>query len=90
MEEVAHKKSIALLPLDNRPVSCLLPKQIADFSGINLILPKRKYLGGLKKGCDLNCMVILILKKKLKGINIKDHSVIIHHKLKLCPRAKYL
>lgn len=47
------KESIALLPLDNRPVSYLLPKQIADFSGIDLILPERKYLGDLKNGADL-------------------------------------
>ncbi len=46
--------SIALLPLDNRPVSYLLPKQIADFSGINLILPERKCLGDLKCGSDLD------------------------------------
>ena len=54
MEQVAHKKSITLLPLDNRPVSYLLPKQIADFSGINLILPEREYLGDKNKGADLN------------------------------------
>ena len=45
---------IVLLPLDNRPVSCLLPKQIALFSGINLLLPERKYLGDLKNGSDQN------------------------------------
>ena len=50
---MAINDSIALLPLDNRPVSYLLPKQIADFSGINLILPERKYLGDLKRGSDL-------------------------------------
>lgn len=43
---------IALLPLDNRPVSYLLPKQIADFSGIDLILPERKYLGDLNHESD--------------------------------------
>ncbi len=49
-----NHKSIALLPLDNRPVSYLFPKQIADFSGIDLILPERKHLGDLKHGSDLN------------------------------------
>lgn len=44
---------IALLPLDNRPVSYLLPKQIAEFSGINLLLPDRKYLGDLKDSSNL-------------------------------------
>ena len=43
----------ALLPLDNRPISYLLPKQIAEFAGIDLILPERKYLGDLNKGSDL-------------------------------------
>ena len=51
---MAKKDSVALLPLDDRPVSYLLPKQIADFSGIDLILPERKHLGDLKKGSDLN------------------------------------
>ena len=50
---MSEKYSIALLPLDNRPVSYLLPKQIADFSGINLILPERKYLGDLNRASDL-------------------------------------
>lgn len=44
---------IALLPLDDRPVSYLLPKQIADFAGIDLILPDRKYLGNLSHASDL-------------------------------------
>ena len=51
---MTNKHSIALLPLDNRPISYLLPKQIAEFSGINLILPERKYLGDLNSGTDLN------------------------------------
>ncbi len=50
---MSDSKFIALLPLDNRPVSYLLPKQIADFSGLNLILPERKYLGDLKQGSNL-------------------------------------
>lgn len=50
------KNKIALLPLDNRPVSYLLPKQIADFSGINLILPERKYLGDITTNADLPCI----------------------------------
>ena len=51
---MAKSNSYALLPLDNRPVSYLLPKQIAEFSGFNLILPERKFLGDLKKSADLN------------------------------------
>lgn len=49
-----NKYSIALLPLDNRPVSYLLPKQIAEFSGIDLLLPERKYLGDLKESSNLS------------------------------------
>ncbi len=56
--------NIALLPLDNRPVSYLLPKQIADFSGINLILPERNFLSDLKNGSDLS-----YIDKWLKDIN---------------------
>ena len=48
-----NEQSIAFLPLDNRPISYLLPKQIADFSGIDLIMPDKKYLGDLKTGSDL-------------------------------------
>ncbi len=48
-----QETKIALLPLDNRPVSYLLPKQIADFSNIELILPERKCLGDLNCGSDL-------------------------------------
>lgn len=50
---MTKNSSLVLLPLDNRPVSYLLPKQIADFSNIDLILPERKYLGDLKRGSDL-------------------------------------
>ncbi len=49
-----NNKEIALLPIDNRPVSYLLPKQIADFAGINLNLPDRKKLGDLQNGSDLS------------------------------------
>ncbi|MBI3309044.1 MAG: DUF4127 family protein, partial [Candidatus Melainabacteria bacterium] len=48
------KNKIALLPLDNRPVSCLLPKQIAEFSGIDLVLPERQYLGNVKQSANLD------------------------------------
>lgn len=44
---------VVFLPLDNRPVSFLLPQQIASFSGINLLLPEKKFLGDLNKGSDL-------------------------------------
>lgn len=40
--------TLALLPIDNRPVSYLLPKQIIDFTGYELILPERSLIGGLK------------------------------------------
>jgi len=59
--------SIILLPLDSRPVSYLLPKQIADFSGINLILPERKYLGDLNKGSDLNYLEKWLINMGLRS-----------------------
>ena len=49
-----EKYSIALFPLDNRPVSYLFPKQVADFAGIDLLTPERKYLGDLKHESDLD------------------------------------
>lgn len=55
---------IALLPLDNRPVSYLLPKQIADFSGIDLLLPERKYLGNLKESSNLTYLENWLLELK--------------------------
>lgn len=48
------KHKIALLPIDNRPASYLLPQEIAEFSGIDLILPERDFLGNLDKAADLN------------------------------------
>ena len=68
---MVKENSIALLPLDNRPVSYLLPKQIADFSGINLILPERKYLGDLKCESDL-----AYLEKWLKDLSGIDSLII--------------
>ena len=68
---MTKENNIALLPLDNRPVSYLLPKQIADFSGIDLILPERKYLGDFKKGSDLD-----YLEKWLKDLSIKHSSML--------------
>lgn len=63
--------NIALLPLDNRPVSYLLPKQIADFSGLNLFLPERKYLGDLKHGSKL-----AYIEKWLKELDKIDSLIV--------------
>lgn len=68
---MVKENPIAFLPLDNRPVSYLLPKQIADFSGASLILPERKYLGDLKHGSDLN-----YIEKWLKELSNIDSLVI--------------
>lgn len=68
---MVKENPIAFLPLDNRPVSYLLPKQIADFSGASLILPERKYLGDLKHGSDLN-----YIDKWLKELSNIDSLVI--------------
>ena len=66
-----NKNIFALLPLDNRPVSYLLPKQIAEFAGIKLLLPERKHLGDLNKSSDLR-----YLEGWLKSLK-KDSSLII-------------
>ena len=80
------RESIALLPLDNRPISYLLPKQIADFSGINLILPERKSLGDLKRESDvnyidnwlkeINCPIVISLDNFIYGglVQSRKHS----------------
>ena len=49
--------NIAFIPIDNRPVCYLLPKQIADINDeINLILPERKFLGGLTEYSDVDAI----------------------------------
>ena len=68
---MSNRNTFALLPLDNRPVSYLLPKQIADFSSINLVLPERKHLGDLNKGADLN-----YIQEWLQNINNTDGLII--------------
>lgn len=44
--------TIALMPLDGRPVCYDLPKQLADMAGINLQLPPRECLGVMKDPAD--------------------------------------
>lgn len=49
---------IALIPIDNRPVCWSLPKQICDISkDIELLLPSRNLLGGLKTSADYNSLL---------------------------------
>ena len=62
---------LALLPLDNRPISYLLPKQIANFSRINLILPERNNLGDLNRASGL-----IYLEKWLKDLSNIDALII--------------
>ena len=60
--------NIAFIPIDNRPVCYLLPKQIADIDkNINLILPERKFLGGLTEYSDVNAIFEWL--KNLKDID---------------------
>lgn len=47
--------NIAFVPIDNRPVCYTLPAQIcAEDTGINLFMPEREWLGGLKKYADVD------------------------------------
>lgn len=49
------KLKILFIPLDNRPVSYLLPKQIADINNsLDLILPPRELLGGLNTNSNID------------------------------------
>jgi hypothetical protein len=45
-------KTIALLPLDNRPPNYLFPAQLAQIAGIKLLLPPREFLGDLHRGAQ--------------------------------------
>ena len=45
-------KTIALLPLDNRPPSYLFPAQLAQIAGVELLLPPREFLGNLHHGAQ--------------------------------------
>jgi hypothetical protein len=45
-------KTIALLPLDNRPPNYLFPVQLAQIAGIELLLPPREFLGDLHRGAQ--------------------------------------
>ena len=61
--------NIAFIPIDNRPVCYLLPKQIADINDeINLILPERKFLGGLTEYSNVD--EIFKWLENLKDIDI--------------------
>lgn len=48
MPHQPHSPSIALLPLDSRPVCTQLPQQLAAMAGITLHMPKRADLNHLK------------------------------------------
>lgn len=52
--------TIALMPLDGRPVCYDLPKQLADMAGINLQLPPRKCLGVMKHPADNEQLLVWV------------------------------
>ncbi len=63
-----NKLSIALIPLDNRPVSYTLPKEIVSLnSSIQLHIPPKELLGALQKSA--NSDKIFSWLKKLKKID---------------------
>lgn len=62
-------KKIAFIPIDNRPVCYLLPKQIADLeSECELVLPKRELLGDLTKQADTTAIINWL--KTLENIDV--------------------
>jgi len=50
---------ILFIPLDNRPVSYVLPQQIAELSGnINVLMPPRSIIGGLHNNTQIDKLLI--------------------------------
>jgi hypothetical protein len=65
-----EKIKIALIPLDNRPVSYLLPVQIGHLNNkVDILVPPREYIGGLTHNTDID-QVLLWLNNVLKNENI--------------------
>lgn len=63
---------IGFIPIDDRPVSFLLPEQIAAIDeSIELILPERKWLGNLTQGADVNRLL-----KWLRNLDNLDAIVV--------------
>ncbi len=61
-------KRIALIPIDNRPVCYTLPMQIAAVNPeVELLLPERKYLGGLIEKANIDA--ILDWLEKVKNVD---------------------
>jgi hypothetical protein len=62
---MATKIKIALIPLDNRPVTYILPSQIAGLSSnIDFFIPPRTLLGGLTSSANIE-QILLWLEKTL-------------------------
>ena len=58
---------ICFIPIDNRPVCYQLPKMIANIDkDVELLLPPRKLLGGLKTSSDI--VAIFDWLRKLEGV----------------------
>lgn len=54
---MTEKLEVLLIPLDDRPVTYLLPKQIAEINhNVSLTLPPRDIIGGLTKDTDLDLL----------------------------------
>lgn len=67
-----EKLKIALIPLDNRPVSYSLPVQIAQLNkNINIFVPPRELIGGLTHNTNIN-EVLSWLNNLLNNENIDN------------------
>lgn len=51
-----------LVPLDNRPVTFILPQQVARVAGLDVFSPPREQLGTLQRGCDSDSLFEWIAK----------------------------
>ncbi len=63
-------KKIVFIPIDNRPVCCSLPEQIAGLASYKLVMPERNLLGNLTKPADID-----LIMKQLE--NIQDIGIIV-------------
>ncbi len=69
-----NKKNIAIIPVDNRPVTYSLPRSIGSLhKGINMFLPPRGLLGGLKN--PANSEIILEWLEKTVAENKIDFII---------------
>ena len=56
--------NIFILPMDDRPCTYNFPKQLAEISGANVIIPPKEIMGNLDKVADTKKIVSLLVNKR--------------------------